>query len=1083
MRKIIIALSAIGGIFFIGQGVLASYGDTTTYLGELYNGDGGQALEAYLDFPEDITVDSSGNFYIADTSNHVIRKINTSGIISTYAGTGAYGSTNGASTHAEFALPKGVALDGDGNLYIADSANNMIRKVDIYGVVSTLVGTDLNSPQGVAVYGEYLYVADTNNNALKKVDLDSGDLEVLTNDLNAPKKLAIDDTGTYIYVADSGSYKVKRVNRVTADITDIAGTGTEEYAEGVGGEAGFENVWGVAYFDNKLYISDGDGFDDKLRVIDLSTNETSLLALDQVMASINFPSGLVVYDGSIYVTNQGIGTVRKFDLTDPDDLNEDFAGSERFGYRNGEADEVLFGRPWDIVLSPDREWLYLAENNKIRRIDYGTKETTHVIGSSVDYYIEGVAESARFSNITSLAIDSAGDNLYVTDRWNNRIRKIDLSTQTSTLLAGGGLDNTTGDDENGYLEGVGESARFNHPGGITISPDDRYLYVTDSGNNRVRRIEIATGQTSLIAGSGEAGNQDGVESAAMFNKPFGITIDSSGHNLYIADENNHTIRRINLSSNSVTTIAGTGSAGYSDAIGTNSVFSYPEYIAIDSIGNLYVSEVGSHRIRIIEANTHITKLVAGSGERSYHNGSRTSAKFNNIKGLIVDRQSNVLLVADSYNDVIRQIDITGAAPYTDSAPTATSVNPKEVSPSWDKGDGLRVNILGTNFRHGATVTFASHEAVITYVVSSTELVVELPLSVMSPGWYDVSVSNIDGQTAVLASGIGIMNNDGQVPAVVYSVERSGSFYAYDSSLSGGYYITTGNVIGNGNEEIITGTGNGFGPQVRVFDGEGNVKSQFFAYYSFLRSGVRVASCDLDGDGRDEIVTAPGPGGRPHIRIFDAYGNPTVENGFFALDGQFLGGANIACGDIDEDGLGEILVAAGPGGGPHVTVHEADGSLIGNFMAYAPTFRGGIKIDTIDLNGDGIMEVITGPEQGGPHVQIFTGKGHQITPGTFVFDPSFSGGLSVAGGDVDGDGLDEMLITPGPESEAMLKVYEDYGDTYVNSFYLYSRDFKGAANIASGDINGDGVDEIVAISASNGPPYVVSYTGTGALVGS
>ncbi|MDD5342733.1 MAG: FG-GAP-like repeat-containing protein [Patescibacteria group bacterium] len=1082
MKRVLFSLVfIIGGVFFIIYGASAAYGDTTGYLGKLYDGDGQVPTTAYLDFPEDVTVDSSGNFYIADTYNNVIRKISNN-IITTFAGTGSSGSNNGGADSAEFNLPRGVTIDNEGSLYVADSGNNQIRKIDRYGAVSTLVSTDLNNPQGVLFYNNRIYIADTDNNALKTVAINGEGLQILTNDLNKPKKITIDSGGQNIYVADSGSHKVKRVYLITGQVSEIAGSGEEAYAEGIGSAASFQNIWGVAHYDGKLYVTDGDGYDDKLRMIDLANNQTTLLARDQVMASLNFPSGLMVHEGNVFVANMGIGTIRKFDLSDPDDINSDFAGSERFGNRNGEASQALLGRPWDMVLSPDRQWLYLAENNKIRKINYATKEVYQLIGSSVDNYREGSSTNARFSNISSITIDSSGNYIYLTDRWNNRIRRINLSDASSSLLAGGGLINTTGSQNNGYSEGIGEAARFNNPGGIVISPDDRYLYVSDSGNNRIRRVEIATGLTELVAGSGQAGFLDGTGDGAMFNKPYGLDIDSTGRYLYVADTNNHTIRRIDLVGNQVTTIAGTGSAGYRDAVGTLSVFSYPEYLTLDPAGNIYVTEVGSHRIRLIEAGTYVTKLIAGSGNRGYQNGARTMARFNNIKGLLVDRTNNILLVADSYNDMLRQVDILGAAPYADPAPTVSAVDPNKVAASWDKGNGLRIKIVGKNFRHGAETYFATIKSSKTYVVSSTELVVELPLTKMTPGWYDVVVSNSDGQSAILTTGFGLMDSSGQVPNITHVVERPGSFYAYASNLRGGYYIAVGNVLGDNKEEIITGTGQGLGPQVRVFDNAGKVKSQFFAYAATLRSGVRLASCDLDGNGSDEIVTIPGPGGRPHVRIFDGYGN-VISKGFFALDGKFKGGANVACGDIDGDGKGEIMVAAGPGGGPHVTIHRSDGTLIGNFMAYAKTFHGGIKIAALDLDGDGIMEMMTGPEHGGPHVQMFKGRtGKRINPGIFAFSRNFSGGLAVAGGDIDGDGIDEMLVTPGPEAESLLKIYENFGNTFIESFYLFSKAFTGASNIASGDINGDGVDEIVAIANSKGAPFVVQFTGSGASVG-
>ncbi|MDP3964756.1 MAG: FG-GAP-like repeat-containing protein [bacterium] len=1063
-------------LFLVPSVSEAAYGDVTTWLGQVYDGDGETGLEAYFDFQEDITVDVEGNFFIADTHNNVIRKINTEGVVSTVAGSGRYGLVNGAANAAEFALPHGVAV-ADGVVFVADTENDVVRKIDQYGSVSTLVGTGLNSPEGVEVYGGIVYIADTGNNAVKSVSINGGDVQTLSSNLNAPKKLAANDDGNFLFVADSGSHKVKRITISNGQVVDIAGSGENEYVEGVGTAAAFQNIWGVEYHDGDLYVTDGDGFDDKLRKIDLETNATMLLARDQAMAALNFPSGLTIHDGNLYVSNMGIGTIRRFLIADPDD-NQDFAGAERFGNRNGDS-EVLLGRPWDLLLSPDRQYIYLAENNKIRRIRYADKSTSHVIGNSVDNYVEGNQAKARFSNITSLAINADGAALYLTDRWNNRVRRVDLTTMSSSLVAGGGLINTTGSDDNGYREGFGEDARFRHPGGLAIAPNGEYLYVADTGNNRIRRVVVATGQTALVAGSGQAGFLDGQGDNASFDRPFGMTIDQNGEYLYIADTNNHAIRRIRLSDNMVTTIAGTGSAGYRDAIGRDAVFSLPEYVELDTAGNLYVSEVGSHRIRVIEPGTFVTKLVTSSGVIGYVNGVRTVSRFHDQKGMLVDRLLNQMIVADANNDVLRRVDITGTAPYTESAPAILGTDPDRVSLSWDNGSGLRVKILGSDFRHGASTKFGALDSPATYVVSDSELVVELPISQMRPGWYDVQVTNSDGQYAHSPSSFGIMDGSGEVPSTVFETDLPGSFYAYSSSLRGGYYISSGNVLGDLKEEVITGTGNGFGPQVRVFDGEGNIQSQFFAYFSFLRSGVRVASCDLNGDGRDEIVTAPGPGGRPHIRIFDYLGNPTINNGFFALDGLFLGGANVACGDVDGDGLGEILVAAGPGGGPHVTIHESDGTMIGNFMAYAPTFRGGINLDSIDLNGDGKSEIITGPERGGPHVQIFTGWGHRITPGTFAFDPSFGGGVVVAGGDVDGDGRDEILATPGPRADSVLKIYENFGNTFAGSFDLFSRGHTGAARIAAGDIDGNGVDEIVAIPNSDGSPFVVMYRSSGA----
>src|SRR3990172_2603384 len=178
----------------------SSYGNTSTFVGSIYSGDGKQALEAYFDFPEDLEIDSSGNFYIPDTSNNVVRKIETTGIVSTVAGTGAIGDADGAVASAQFFSPKRVALDAMGNIYISDSGNDKIKKIS-NGIVSTIVSSGLNNPRGF----------------------------VSSND------------GTILYIADNGSHRILALDLASGVISVVAGSGENLYAEGTGGEASFEN--------------------------------------------------------------------------------------------------------------------------------------------------------------------------------------------------------------------------------------------------------------------------------------------------------------------------------------------------------------------------------------------------------------------------------------------------------------------------------------------------------------------------------------------------------------------------------------------------------------------------------------------------------------------------------------------------------------------------------------------------------------------------------------------------------------------------------------------------------------------------
>ncbi|XOU93949.1 MAG: hypothetical protein ACNFW9_03825 [Candidatus Kerfeldbacteria bacterium] len=1109
MRKLLytfFSLVLFLGAFFVGvSDVEAAYGDVSNYTGLIIGGDGGDKLNAYFDFAEDIIRDSSGNWYVADTYNNVIRKITSAGIVSTYAGSGSYGYVDAASITAEFALPRGLAIGPDGSIYVADTANSKVRRISASGTVSTVVSSGLSSPYGVKVYGTSLYIADSGNNSIKKVSTAGGTVTTLTSSLSDPRRMDISTDGGTLYVADNGNHRVVSVNTSSGAITVIAGSGTSGYTEGVGAAAQFENVWGVALNGNELYVSDHDNWTiDRIRKINLSTKQTSLIYQDTAQEEMIYPAGLVYYSGYVYTANAGLGTIHRFNVSNGAD-NSLFAGSDRWGNKNGATSSALFGRPYDLAMSSDGKYIYVAENNKVRKIDVATGVVSHVIGSSVDNYRgEGTDYDVlpiRFSTVQGITINSSGTRLYVVDRWNNRIRGVNLTADpiSTFLVTGSGLINSTGSDDNGYQEGtrcssdirttgVSGCSYFKSPTGIVISPDNQYLYVSDTGNNRIRKVRISDGQTWLIAGSGTAGYSNAVGSAAMFNRPFGLTIDASGSNIYVADSNNHVIRKISLATSAVTTVVGSGSAGYREAIGSDAALSYPEYIKFGADGYLYFTESGSMRVRQINVSSGLTKLVAGSGERGYKMGTQSEAKFNNLKGLAPDTANNSIYVADSWNDLIFKIDTTGDAPYTNPAPGLSSVTPGVVNPDWDSGSGLLVKVEGANFMHGLVTYLGDIPANKTYVQNSSSIAVDLPLSLLQPGWYDITVINLDGQVITLERALGITDSSGNVPNVYYEysgktsdttagselppVAAGSSFFTHAQNLRGSFHVTSGNIMGSDEAEIIVGTGEGMGPHVRVFDSNGVVKAQFFAYDSALRNGVTVTACDVNGDGYKEIVTAQGRGGWPLVRIFDGYGN-VINDGFYVLDGKFTGGVNVACGDIHGDGISEIVVSAMHGGGPHVLVYTIDGTVLANFMAYDVNFRGGINVTTADADGDGADEIITGPQWGSPHVQIFQIRSnliHRLSPGFYAFHRDYKGGVSVAGVDTDGDGTKELVIGVGDNATPLVKVY-NIQEELLKNFYVFDHSFLGGVHLTGGDVDGDGADELMVIPRGNGGPQV------------
>jgi uncharacterized repeat protein (TIGR01451 family) len=288
------------------------------------------------------------------------------------------------------------------------------------------------------------------------------------------------------------------------------------------------------------------------------------------------------------------------------------------------------------------------------------------------------------------------------------------------------------------------------------------------------------------------------------------------------------------------------------------------------------------------------------------------------------------------------------------------------------------------------------------------------------------------------------------------------------------------VDGDGSHEFITGAGAGGGPHVRVFGVAGGVHelTGFFAYDPAFTGGVFVACRDLTGDGIAEFVTGAGPGGGPHVRVLSAAGGVVTElGGFFAYDPAFTGGVSVAAGDVTGDGVGELITGAGPGGGPHVRVLSFAGGLseLAGFFAYDPAFTGGVSVAVGDLTGDGIGELITGAGPGGgPHVRVLTlAGGLSEVAGFFAYDPAFTGGVTVAAGDLTGDGVAELITGAGPGGGPHVRVWSLAGGTpiEIGGFFAYDPAFTGGVSVAAGDVTGDGIAELITGAGPGGGPHV------------
>ncbi|MFH1426799.1 MAG: L,D-transpeptidase family protein [Candidatus Kerfeldbacteria bacterium] len=293
-----------------------------------------------------------------------------------------------------------------------------------------------------------------------------------------------------------------------------------------------------------------------------------------------------------------------------------------------------------------------------------------------------------------------------------------------------------------------------------------------------------------------------------------------------------------------------------------------------------------------------------------------------------------------------------------------------------------------------------------------------------------------------------------------------SFLAFDEANENGGTVATGDFNGDGKDEVIVGAGPGSSPTVTVFTPGGAKVSEFLAFGDNVRVGVNVAAGDLNGDGKDEIVVGAGRGGGPQVRVFNMKGKEKFTPGFFAYDEHFRGGVNVAVGNVDGRGSADIITGAGPGGGPHVRVFDKYGNYIGiDFFPFADTDRGGVSVATANVDGGKDEEVVTAIHSfGEPRIKVYKADANDTIISEFLaYDANFRGGVNLASADVDMDGIDEIITAPRQSGGPHIRIFKGKkGKLYNPGFLAYEEDFRGGVSVTAGNVDADAKIEIVTI---------------------
>ncbi len=688
IRKIVIATGAVSTIAGGGSGSTSGYTDAT-------------GTAARFKYPTDVKyrVESSVPYlYVADAGNHCIRKINlTNNAVTTFAGSNASGTSEGALLTARFNVPVSLVFSNTGTIYVVDRGNHKIRKIE-NSTVSTYAGSGAN--------------ATTNGIGTAAAFSD-------------PWGIEIDGAGNlYVTQALSGGYPTTSpgfsisasshnyIRKIDANgvVSNFVGSGAGGTLDNVNGSLATLSKPASLLIDNNkkdLYVSEWYG--DKIRKVSITgyTSSSSLPsglsfnpvngAISGTPTNVGGPANITVTGYNYYGQNDvtfGIisATLPVVTTTPASNVTSTSAVTGGTVTNSGGSIIIERGICWSTTTVPT------ISDTKIIDAQATTGTfTASLTGltSNTNYYVRayvitnvGVSYGGGFTLRTLVAAPNISYPTSASLVAGAAMTAIQVTNTGGAVPAGGTISTFVGNNATTLTNGTGTSASFSFLRSGIASDSNDNLYVTDTNNHAIRKITPA-GVVTTVAG-GSIGSADGTGTSAQFNMPQGIAIAQDG-TIYVADSYNHKIRKI-TSGGVVTTIAGGSSSGLGDGFGTAALFSNPTGIAIDANNNLFVADLANHCIRKIAPNG-LVEVFAGTGVEGFADGNWNEAKFSYPTDIVIDPSGNLFVTEAGTNPKIRKITPSGVV-STFAGSTAGILNGVGTAAKFNYPNGIEIDSDG-----------------------------------------------------------------------------------------------------------------------------------------------------------------------------------------------------------------------------------------------------------------------------------------------------------------------------------------------------------------------------------------------------